>query len=65
LDGKLGAIVDHILDAGFEISGLEVIRFDRIRASEFHEVYNGVLYEFTDMVNQLQSGPSVALEVSM
>jgi len=57
--------VDCIQEAGFGISGLEVIRFDRVKASEFHEVYNGVLYEFTDMVTQLQSGPSVALEISM
>lgn len=65
LDGKLGAIVDCIQEAGFGISGLEVIRFDRVKASEFHEVYNGVLYDFADMVTQLQSGPSVALEISM
>jgi len=53
------------LQAGFEISGLEVIRFDRIKASEFHEVYNGVLYEFADMVAQLQVGPCIALEISL
>jgi nucleoside-diphosphate kinase len=61
----VGEIVDCILEAGFGISGLEVIRFDRVKASEFHEVYNGVLYEFSDMVTQLQSGPSVALEIFM
>ncbi|XP_059468405.1 nucleoside diphosphate kinase 7 [Neocloeon triangulifer] len=64
LDGKLGPIIDSIFEAGFNISGLEVIRFNRVKASEFHEVYNGVLYEFADMVAQLQAGPCVALEIT-
>ncbi|CAB3383763.1 Hypothetical predicted protein [Cloeon dipterum] len=64
IDGKLGPIINSIHEAGFEISGLEVLRFDRVKAAEFHEVYNGVLYEYSDMVAQLQSGPCVALEIT-
>lgn len=62
-EGKLGDVLTAIYEGGFEVTGLEIVRFDRASAAEFHEVYDGVLYEYMDMVTQLQSGPSVVLEI--
>ncbi|KAF4527902.1 hypothetical protein B566_EDAN011293 [Ephemera danica] len=80
--GQLGPILSAIQEEGFNISGLELVRFDRASAAEFHEIYDGVLYEYMvslfhvllekftdrsclqDMVTQLQSGPSVVLEIT-
>jgi nucleoside-diphosphate kinase len=44
--GQLGLVLAAIQDGGFVVSGLEMVRFDKASAAEFHEVYNGVLYEY-------------------
>lgn len=59
-----GRIIQDILDAGFTISALEIVTFSLSTASEFLDVYKGVLAEYKDMVAQLMSGPCIALEVT-
>eukprot|EP01139_Manchomonas_bermudensis_P001583 Amastigsp_a2338_24.p1 type:complete len:378 gc:universal Amastigsp_a2338_24:1167-34(-) len=63
LNGSLGAIVDAILQQGFEISAMQLFRLGTADAEEFLEVYKGVLPEYPGMVEQMTSGPCVALEV--
>ncbi|CAL1301153.1 unnamed protein product [Larinioides sclopetarius] len=60
----VGRIIQDIIMAGFVISALEVVTFNLGTASEFLDVYKGVVAEYKDMVAQLMSGPSIALEIS-
>eukprot|EP00899_Mesostigma_viride_P026543 jgi/Mesvir1/7073/Mv09185-RA.1 len=62
-EGVLGVILDQI-QSRFSITALEMFSLDRANANEFFEVYKGVVPEFNAMVDQLTSGPFVALEVS-
>jgi nucleoside-diphosphate kinase len=62
-DRTCGNIIDMIIKAGFEISAVETLFFDRSKAEEFLEVYNGVIPEYSDQTVQLSSGISVALEL--
>jgi nucleoside-diphosphate kinase len=58
----LGAIINDVLDAGFEISALQMVWFDPGVAEKFYEVYK-FLPECQRMIESLSSGPSVAIEV--
>ncbi|XP_062412123.1 nucleoside diphosphate kinase 7 isoform X1 [Sardina pilchardus] len=58
-----GKILGSIIDAGFEITALQMINMDRANAEEFFEVYKGVVTEYTGMVAELSSGPCMALEI--
>jgi len=60
---KLGEIVDGVLEEGFEISALQLFNLDKPTAEEFLEVYKGVVPEYSQMVDELTSGPCVAMEV--
>ena len=62
-EGLAGKIIDIILTEGFEISSMEMIYMDKIQASEFFEVYKGVLPEYSAMVDAIVCGPVIALEV--
>jgi nucleoside-diphosphate kinase len=59
----LGKIVDAIISQGYEISAIQSLMFNQIQATEFFEVYDGVLPTYHDHVVQLASGLSVALEI--
>ena len=61
--GVAGAIVDSIVEEGFEVSAVELFNLNRVNASEFLEVYKGVLPEYNLMVEEMSSGPCIALEV--
>jgi len=63
MESKVGKVIDHILNEGFEISALQMFFLDRATAEEFFEVYRGVLPEFSAMANHLTNGPCIALEV--
>ena len=52
-----------ILVNGFEISALELFMLDKPIAEEFLDVYKGVLPEYSALVEQITSGPVIALEV--
>ncbi|XP_056414176.1 nucleoside diphosphate kinase 7 [Hyla sarda] len=62
-EGLTGKIINHILDAGFEISALEMFTMEKANAEEFYEVYKGVVAEYTEMVVELCSGPCIAMEI--
>lgn len=61
--GMAGKIIGSILNAGFEISGLEMFHLNTANAEEFLEVYKGVVGEYAGMVAELKSGPCIALEI--
>jgi len=58
-----GKVIDSILGEGFEISAMQMFFLDRPTAEEFLEVYKGILPEFSQLVDQLITGPCIALEV--
>ncbi|KAJ4462803.1 putative Nucleoside diphosphate kinase 7 [Paratrimastix pyriformis] len=61
--GHTGAILNTILEEGFEVSAIELTQLDRANASEFLEVYRTVVPEYTSMVDELCNGPVVVCEV--
>lgn len=61
--GAAGAIISAILNKGFEISAIEQFVLDQTSAQEFLEVYNTVVPEYSAMVQELCSGPSIAMEL--
>ncbi|XP_065096615.1 nucleoside diphosphate kinase homolog 7 isoform X3 [Paramisgurnus dabryanus] len=58
-----GKILKSIIENGFEITALQMFSMDRANAEEFLEVYKGVVAEYTNMVDELCSGPCMALEI--
>ena len=61
--GTSGAILDAVIDEGFEVSAVEMFNLTRVNAGEFLEVYKGVLPEYNNMVEELSTGPCIAFEV--
>lgn len=61
--GLAGKIISAIMEAGFEISMLEIFHMEKANAEEFYEVYKGVVQEYGSMVSELTSGPCLALEI--
>jgi len=55
--------MQDIKTAGFEVSALGMFNLDRANAEEFLEVYRGVVQEYPSMVDQIISGPCIALEI--
>lgn len=64
LSGAAGKIIDAILQAKYLISDLELFQLDRANAEEFIEVYKGILPEYHLILDELTSGPLIALEIS-
>lgn len=62
-EGTAGAILDAIQKQGFEVSALQLFHLDKAAAEEFLEVYRGVVREYSRAVEELCSGPCIALEV--
>lgn len=70
-EGKIGKVIDIILEKGFEISALDLFCLDRPIAEEFLDVYKvgtisylkGVLPEYRALVDHLTSGPVIAMEI--
>lgn len=62
-EGNAGKIIDTVLEEGFEISAFEQFNLSKPAAEEFFEVYKGVLPEFTPMVENIITGPVIALEI--
>lgn len=61
--GMAGALIYEIQKAGFEISAIQTVNFSKPNAEEFLEVYKGVLHEYPEMVDELTSGISIAIEI--
>ena len=64
LDGLAGQIIEGITSAGLSVTGLQLHYMNKANAEEFLEVYKGVVAEYAGMVEELCSGPCVALEIS-
>ncbi|GFR88148.1 nucleoside diphosphate kinase [Elysia marginata] len=62
--GIAGKIINAISEAGFKINTIEQFDLEKANVEEFYEVYKGVLHEYPGMVNELCSGPVIAMEVS-
>jgi len=62
-DGGTGMVIRAVMEAGLEVSALEMVHFERAQSVEFHDVYKGVLPYYNDLVDGMRSGPCVALEV--
>jgi len=62
-EGLAGQVIDMILDAGFEISAMEMFSLTRPVIEEFYDVYKGVLPEYLPLIEHMSNGPILALEV--
>lgn len=62
-DGLVGPIIDALSQQGFQVTAIQTFALTNSQASEFLEVYKGVVSEYPQMVAELVSGTSVALEV--
>lgn len=62
-EGNTGKVLQMILEAGFEISAMEMFNLSRPVVEEFYDVYKGVLPEYLPLIENLTSGPVIALEV--
>lgn len=58
-----GAILNDIIVAGYDVISLGLYRMERSAAAEFLDVYHGVLEDFNEVVEEMSSGPLVAIEV--
>eukprot|EP00048_Salpingoeca_helianthica_P023863 m.27788 g.27788 ORF g.27788 m.27788 type:complete len:382 (+) comp9040_c0_seq1:1572-2717(+) len=61
--GLAGRIIDAVVQKGFRLGALQSFTLDTASASEFLEVYKGVVAEYPAMVAALTAGTSIALEV--
>lgn len=62
-EGNAGKIIDIVLSEGFEISCMEMFYLDKVTAEEFFEVYKGVLPEYSGIIDEITSGPIIAMEI--
>jgi nucleoside-diphosphate kinase len=61
--GMAGAAIYEIQKNGFEINAITAVNFTKPNAEEFLEVYKGVVHEYPEMVEELISGTSFAIEI--
>jgi nucleoside-diphosphate kinase len=62
-EGNAGKVIDAILEAGFEISALEMFNLNRAVIEEFYCVYKNVVPEYLPVIENFTSGPILALEI--
>eukprot|EP00579_Thalassiosira_antarctica_P013846 CAMPEP_0201930054 /NCGR_PEP_ID=MMETSP0903-20130614/24346_1 /ASSEMBLY_ACC=CAM_ASM_000552 /TAXON_ID=420261 /ORGANISM="Thalassiosira antarctica, Strain CCMP982" /LENGTH=374 /DNA_ID=CAMNT_0048469017 /DNA_START=45 /DNA_END=1166 /DNA_ORIENTATION=+ len=62
---SVGAIFNDIISRGFVVSAVAMFCLERAAAAEFLEVYDGVVPEYSEMVDEMCSGSVVALEVRL
>ncbi|CAG9135190.1 unnamed protein product [Plutella xylostella] len=62
-EGLLGRAMEMIDDGGFDVTALNMFIVDSVNANEFYEVYKGIVPEYQGMVEELASGPCVAMEI--
>jgi nucleoside-diphosphate kinase len=58
--GKVGAILAHVQQAGFEIRALRMVRLSRVEAEAFYAVHQGRPF-FEELVSFMCSGRAVAM----
>ncbi|CAH8649883.1 unnamed protein product [Heterobilharzia americana] len=64
-DGLTGKIWSAIREKGFCITAAGLYRLSKTDAAEFLEVYKGVVHEYPEILDQLSSGPCIALEIGL
>ena len=64
-ESLVGAIVSDVTSRGFVVSAAAMFRLERAAAAEFLEVYDGVVPQYSEMVDELCSGSVVAMEVRL
>ena len=64
IGGLTGGIMNEIHLAGLEITAVQLHNIEKVNAQEFYEVYKGVVAEYNQMVEELSSGPCIAMEIS-
>jgi nucleoside-diphosphate kinase len=62
--GLIGEIITAIIKGGYEINDIQLFNLETSNATEFLEIYRGLMPTFMDHVNELISGASVAMEIS-
>lgn len=62
--GMAGKIIGAIQEAGFTINTIQMFNIEKANVEEFYEVYKGVVHEYPQMVNELCSGPVIAMEIT-
>ena len=62
-DGKLGQIVDHLIQGGFEVVCCQMLRLTLSNSENLFEVYKGVLPEHSSWVEEAICGTCVALQL--
>eukprot|EP01084_Bolivina_argentea_P181847 314024_1 len=61
--GLAGKIIDAISCQGYHISAMQMFHLDRLAASQFYEIYKGILQEYKEMVDEAIVSPCIALEI--
>lgn len=61
--GMTGKIICAIQEAGYTINTIQMFNVEKANVEEFYEVYKGVVHEYPAMVNELVSGPVIAMEI--
>ena len=64
LEGLTGLIMRSIASAGLKITAVQLHNMEAANAREFYEIYKGVVGEYNQMVDEITSGPCIAMEVS-
>ncbi|XP_028407372.1 nucleoside diphosphate kinase 7-like [Dendronephthya gigantea] len=62
-EGVAGKILVAMQENGFYLNALQMFHMEVANAEEFFEVYKGVVLEYSKMVDELCSGPCIAVEV--
>ena len=62
-EGLAGQIIEDICTSGFHVSAIGMFHVEKANAEDFYEVYKGVVQEYQPMVEQLSSGPCIAMEI--
>lgn len=63
-EGNAGKIVQAITAAGYQITGAHLTELDVEAANDAFEVYRGVIDDYMQMIEQMASGPCLALELA-
>ena len=64
VEGLVGKIIKEIASSGFTVSALKLQYMEKANTQEFYEVYKGVVSEYGSMVEELTSGPCIAMEIT-
>ena len=62
-EGLAGQVIDAILEAGFEISAIDLFTLSRQVIEEFYDVYKSVLPEYVPIIKDMSNGLLLALEI--